>query len=260
MSARFLPRGLFLSTRPASVLAFCFASSAAAALACSIAVPALEAPMPWSEAEIPMDGVIYLDADRTVLIEGLIDPDGEPVEWDIRDSEFSDDVQQATPVGGWVVGDYLHGESESDFPVYTVVDEIDDEAPAFDITGWSGTSEKYVLSFCGGGPQESGVYLTLSDPGEPVVYVYETLPQNGDDGALGALFGQTTFVPARQGARFDVQVEAFDLSGNSSVRTTEAVMACDGCSGSIVSDGGSSAALLILAALGLRRRRTQSAL
>ncbi len=248
-----------MSTRTASVLSFCFASSAAAALACSIAMPITEVPMPWSEAEIPVDGVIYLDADRTVLMGGLIDPNGEAVEWDIRDSDFSDEVQQATPVGGWVVGDYLQEESEPDFPVYTVVDEIDDEAPDFDITGWSGTSDKYVLAFCGGGPQESGVYLTLSGPDEAVVFVYETLPSNDDDGALGALFGWSTFVPARQGAKFEVQVEAFDLSGNSTLRTTEAVMACDGCSGSIASGGGSSAALLILAALGLRRRRTHSA-
>jgi len=241
------------------LLAFCAATlTASTALPCSVAVPEPIAPSTWAQAEIPIDGVVYVDTQMADLLlpQALVDPNGEDVEWELETSDVHPDIQEATPVGGWVLGEYRFEDADPDAAAtYTIVDEIDEQAPEFEIEGWSGNSEKYVLAPCGGGHQQSGVYVTLDEPEEPVIYRWEIEGlQDGDAATSGVFIGWGRFIPTQLGAEFDLSIEAVDLSGNSTLRTTEAVVACDGCSGSM-SAGSATSALGLLGFLFLATRR-----
>lgn len=260
--ARLVRKQPGMKTNIPAVLAFGVATlTAATALPCSIAFEEPIVPNPWTSAEVPVDGVVFLRSEwgDQLTRYDLVDPDGDPVEWEFETSAIHPDIEEARPVGGWLVGEYRYADSDLDeAPIYTVIDEVDEETPTFEIVAWEGNSEKFVLAPCGGGRQESGVYVQLSEPEEPVVYTWELLGVTEADVQItGVFIGWDRFIPTPLGAEFSVRIEAFDLSGNSSVQTTGEVVACDGCSGSM-SAGSATSGFGLLGALLLvtRRRRT----
>lgn len=262
-----MPRQPDMNPRILATVAFTATTLAAAtALACSMPEDPIPMVPSWDpgsgravvDEPIPVDGVVYVPADLgdNFLPRDLVDPDGVEVEWDIERSSFSDDIDEAVPVGGWILGEYHRpGAEEGAVPTYTIVDEIDDTPPEFEIEGWTGRSEKYVIAFCGDSHVRSGVYVSIDGPGEPVVYVWETVPSGAAEPRTGAWLDWDRLVPAPTGQAFELRVTAVDLSGNSAVRSTEEAVACDGCEGSVSGGHASGLGLLVLAAAAIRRRR-----
>lgn len=71
-----------------------------------------------------------------------------------------------------------------------------------------------------------------------MVVVYELLDEDGQLIREGAWFCSSSavpmpFMPVSTGWTVDVELEAFDLSGNRATAGTSEMIACDGCSGSL---------------------------
>ncbi len=210
-------------------------------------------PRPAEGFEVPVDGHLFIEEERDEDVmsrwwsvddwqptSGLVHPDGTAVEWEVEVSEFSSEVSQIRPVNGWQLGDYSATADDATLVVYTVVDVVDEDPPELEIVGWRGASyHPYPPAPCSsvtGDPP--GVELELGPISESFVLAYELVDEDGEVVEYGAKFFSdpgaiTTFLPAATGTAGELRLEAVDLSGNRVSVSTEDVVACDGCSGSL---------------------------
>jgi hypothetical protein len=254
--------------------------AAASAFACS--PPEEDRPVvtpdPAAGAELAVDAFLYLEERTDSHLAGrswssdpwgssslLMHPDNSPVEWEVTVSDFSDEVSQAQPVGGWQVGEYWAGTEEASWIVYTVVDVVDEAPPELSIVGWSGVSYHPELPApCSGSSGDpSGIELELGPISEPFVLTWELLDEDGEVVEEGAKFFTdpatlTPFLPVPTGSTGELRLEAIDLSGNRASASTTDVVACDGCSGSLSASPSKSLWVLGLLPLAAMRRRRNS--
>ncbi len=251
------PRLLLVAVALASIL---LAPTALRAEPRLIAIPEWVLPMPGMGGLVPVDGWLYIGVAGENQIEQVVDPDGLAIEWDIQPSDFSDEVRTARPIDGWLLGAYRFGwdEDGTSDPAWTVVDEVDDVAPDFEIVGWEGQSAVPSPPGCSGCGSSASVRVELTPIDEPAVLAWELVGEDEADSTSGVLFGAPVIasLPSRQGATVEVHIDAFDLSGNSASASTVEAVACEGCSGSVAAGRATSvAALLVGGLVGVRRRR-----
>ncbi len=252
------PRTLALVTSLATTLL------AGAALACSapdmMMMPTV-VPAAGMGVELPLGARLFVHPGGEVALDDIVDPAGAAIEWELEDTDFGNGMRLAWPVDGWQPGAYRFSwdeEGVSD-PAYTVLDEVDEEAPQVEILSWEGWSQRADLpTFCGGGGIDpAGVRVELSQIDEPVALVYDLVGDHKDaDRRQTHLGGTSHFIATNQGAEVDIHVEAIDLSGNSTTASSLDAMACTGCSGSMSAGSSGSAFALIGFLLLAARRRT----
>ena len=249
-----------------SVLSLALLIPGGAALACSPPLAAHFQPELGSADIIPVGGFLYLrDGDQPTFTEefaSILDPEGETVIWETVDLDFSDAVLGIQPEGGWIVGDYLGGAFSDEGLFLTVSDTVDTTAPEIAVESWRGRNRvdgvPLPVNPCGTTGHSAGIEVSMSDPGEPVVYIIEAEhlgPKLFESREMTAFYDSFD-VYTRQGDEVNLTITGFDLSGNSSTVELNSAQGCAGMRGSIA-DGGGSGILALLAILGLCSARVR---
>lgn len=237
------------------------------ALACSpIRAPmsnTVPEPQSQSQSQIPLNGGI-LSTDTNPSLPEVVDPEGNEVVWVTEDASFHDAITVTTPEGGWLAGDYSYPLEEGQdqaWIVYTVIDEIDEEAPTTRINGWSGSSVTPDFPLpCGNTTgSRAGVYVNVEDPAEHAVFIYDLAWGVGTSEQRVAYY-PGLFVAGEQGRELSVTLQVFDLAGNDGgTDSLNEAVACEGCGSSVAaSRGGTSIVAMLFLLVGLRRRTGRS--
>jgi hypothetical protein len=226
-----------------------------AATACEvIGIQQLEI-FPRSESDMPLNGYAYMHANRSSsALRGVEHPDGSRVKWVGQPTDFDPDLQRWRPAGGWQIGPYVQrlgtDEDQEAWPLWTVVDEIDETPPEIERVSWTGQNAE-PPPLCGAKVRQGVVLHPEAD--EPVLWYRQVLRDGEITTPFHVVLSPHHELLGDAGEEFTVEYMAVDLAGNSTEPLSTEVIACSGCSGSLA--GGGVFGLLPLLALVRRRSR-----